>query len=743
MYPVSQQYKEYLKEKFMPTWYRSRVVIGAVNQEAQSHSTIQNDGLTVYSNTDILEDVSTKERYACYERDHIRVDGSFSFLPDHEYKWTGITSEVISDGQGYIDLCLKITCSLDVPLSIKGITIVFPEDVHAVDFDILDKEKNIQLSYTGNQEKDFISTDVYILDKTIYLHIKKLNRPFYRYRQMSMKFGTALVFETEKIKSISYEETMQLISTGLYTLDISVAVDNTDRHYDIENPSSQINFLEQAQQMETYLSIKLPSGKDEQIKLCTTYLSDWTAKSDQAVFKGTDRFNFLNGTYDKDVYHPQPVSLYDKAVEVLKDAGLQDDEFLLDIYLKSVRTRNPLPAVTHKECLQLIANAGRCVLKQDREGRISILSSFIPDMSVQSDDQMVYSNLKHLLEDTRKEVYAGFEQDFITMDGKMRFLPYASFEDAGYVSKSLSDNACMYSSKPHLLLDFEAPANLFTINISFGQEISSDFIVSTYLDEAAVETIAFTGNTQKEFMYAYMFKKCNRVLITFVRSQKPLQRCYVNKINFDLVTDKHLYLDDISNGTLEGTKLETVRQLDMVKTVYTPAGEVTTDEVKVTKSAGDDPETVISFSDPLYDAHLLNGSEDITRNSSAWNVTARLSVPESGSIEHVLQLAGRKLNLTKQTIIFALNPTGAVKSVENPLIDDSILALDAGSWVAEYLKSDREYTFDYIHGDASLESGDIIHQDTRTAEIQSQICEHSLSISGSMNGTLKTRKVVK
>ena len=743
MYPVSQQYKEYLKQKFMPTWYRSKVVLGAINQEAQDHSTVSRDDITVYSNTDILEDKMTNERYACYERDHIRVDGSFSFLPKTGYKWTGITSEEISDAKGAIDVSLKITSSLDIPLSIKGITIVFPEDVYAVDFDILDKERNILVSFNENQLVNFISTEVYTFDSILYLHIKKLNRPHYRFRILSLKFGTALVFESDEIQSITYQETLQLISTGLYAMDMSVMVDNQDGQYDMEIPSSQINFLEQSQLMETYLSIELPSGREEQIKLCTTYLSDWSAKNDKAVFRGTDRFNFMNGTYDKDIYHPMPVSLYDKAVEVLNDVGLKSNEYILDIYLKNIMTRNPLPVATHKECLQLIANAGRCVLKQDRDGRISILSSFIPEIDIHSDDKTIYSNLQNLLEDNKKEVYADFEQDFITMDGKMRFLPGTSFKDTGYVSSSISNADCMYTSKPHLLLDLEAPANLFSININFGQEIASDFIISTYFDEAPVETISFTGNKNKTFQYAYMFKECNRVLVTFTKSCKPIQRCYVDMISFDLVTDKKLEHDDISKGSMEGTKLEAIKQLNMIRTVYTPATDITTEEVRVTKTVGDDPETVISFSDPMYEARVLDASKDITIKSSAWNVTVNLPVPLSGSIEYVLQLSGRKLNKTQQTLIFALNPTGTVKIVENPLIGDSELAKDAGKWIAEYLRSDRTYSFGYLHGDASLETGDIIHQENRSADIQTQIYEHSLSISGSMSGTLKTRKVIK
>lgn len=743
MYPVSNEFKNYLKEKYMPTWYRSKVVLGAIHQAAQKYAAIQNDNLTDYSSLDILEDLSTNEYYASYEKDHLRVDGSFLFLPKANFKWTGITSEALSDENSNINVMVRITSSAGTPLSIKGITLLFTDDVYAVDFKLLDKNRNVMLSYTKNPNGRFVGNEVYTFDSVMYLHITKLNKPYCRFRLMSLKFGVAVVFESSKIKSLSCKETLQLISTELYALDMSVTIDNQDRQYDIENPSSEINFLEQAQQMDTWLSIELPSGIVEEIKLCTSYLSEWKSNNETATFKGTDRFNFMDGVYEKDIYEPAGVSLYDKAVKVLQDAGLEDDEYVIDSYLKTVMTKNPLPAGSHKECLQLIANAGRCVMKQDRNGNIVLSTSFVPEVEVRSEDKAIYSNLDHLFDENAKETYATFEQDFTTLDGEMKFLPkHCDYYDAGYVSASISGEYCMYTSKPHLLLEFEAPTSLYSIHIRFGQEIASDFIITTYIDDAQVETIAFTSNKDKDFIHQYMFKECNKMLITFTKSSKPRQKTYVHMISFDTVTDKYITVNDISRGTLEGTKLETIKQLNMVRTIYTPAVEITTEEVRVTKNANDEKETVVSYSDPMYKAQVFNGTSDITKRSSAWNVEVDLDVSATGSIEYVLQLKGRKLNLTQQTIVYPLNATGVIKTVENPLIDGGY-DMKVGEWIADYLKSDREYNLSYAHGDPSLETGDIIHQENRFNENETQIYNHELSIAGAVSGKLNTRKVVR
>ena len=51
--------------------------------------------------------------------------------------------------------------------------------------------------------------------------------------------------------------------------------------------------------------------------------------------------------------------MYDLAVLVLTDAGLDPEEYWLDGYLDNVIVYNPLPVVTHKEALQIIAKRGQ------------------------------------------------------------------------------------------------------------------------------------------------------------------------------------------------------------------------------------------------------------------------------------------------------------------------------------------------------------------------------------------------
>ena len=49
------------------------------------------------------------------------------------------------------------------------------------------------------------------------------------------------------------------------------------------------------------------------------------------------------------------------------------------------------------EITKIIANAGRCVLSTDRQKRIHIQSSFVPDMSIMVNNQTDYSNIENVL----------------------------------------------------------------------------------------------------------------------------------------------------------------------------------------------------------------------------------------------------------------------------------------------------------------------------------------------------------
>ena len=226
------------------------------------------------------------------------------------------------------------------------------------------------------------------------------------------------------------------ISEELPSIDFDATVDNQDRAYDIENEESSVNFLEIGQSIEAVYGQALDNGSIEWIPGVTLFLKKWSADDDEMSFSASDRFDSMDGTYYRGNYHKDGISLYDCADDVLQDAGVDSRDYWLDPYLKEVMIVNPIPVVAHKEALQLIANAGRCVLYQDRTGKIYLKSSFLPDMTASSDNEAYFSHAAAVLEKEAKDAYALTGRDYTVSDGSVYFLPKEQ-EGAAYLNTCL------------------------------------------------------------------------------------------------------------------------------------------------------------------------------------------------------------------------------------------------------------------------------------------------------------------
>ena len=127
--------------------------------------------------------------------------------------------------------------------------------------------------------------------------------------------------------------------------------------------------------LKSKVSITLDEGTVEWNQIATTYLKDWKSQKGIVSFTATDRleqmedeYSLANRIYDR--------TAYEEAESIFADARLQPDEYYIDEYLNDVPLHNPMPNGTHKECLQLLANACRCIIRQDENGVIRIMANF-------------------------------------------------------------------------------------------------------------------------------------------------------------------------------------------------------------------------------------------------------------------------------------------------------------------------------------------------------------------------------
>ena len=123
------------------------------------------------------------------------------------------------------------------------------------------------------------------------------------------------------------------------------------------------------------------------------------------------------------MYRENGISLYDLAVDVFTDAHIEETDYFIDPYLKNEIVYNPMPVVSHREALQIIANAGRCTLSIDRDEKIHIQSSFVPKDTLSVNNKTDFSMIKDLTKDIEKQDYAMCSLDYSAVDDTMYFLP--------------------------------------------------------------------------------------------------------------------------------------------------------------------------------------------------------------------------------------------------------------------------------------------------------------------------------
>lgn len=418
MYNVSQAYKESMRHPVINHSYM-KVMLGLINQEAQMSAQVENQSqYTVYSEFPTLftkNDIGNM--YATYEQDFWKADGSMYFLPKSttNYRKNGLITEDLFTSNLLIEFAFGYGAS-----DIRGLTIQFGHN-YPTQFTVITSD-DTEYQFENNSEK-FETEQVFENTDSLTLRIEAMNVPNNRVRIYYVKFGLGLEYDNEWIMSADSSSVLSAINESLPEINFSVTLRNDDQRFNVDNPSSEINFLETGQEMSVLYGYELNDGNIEWMQLHTLLVSEWSADDSQATIKAVDRFKYMSEKYYKGIYYDNGISLYDLAELVLEDAGIERKDYYLDSYLKNVIIHNPLPNSTHKEVLQIIANAGRCIMDYDRYGRIRIYSAFIPEYTISSNNEEYYSNVENVLEDTEKIHYASYTQNFWCADSSMYFLP--------------------------------------------------------------------------------------------------------------------------------------------------------------------------------------------------------------------------------------------------------------------------------------------------------------------------------
>ena len=736
MQKVSKEYKTSMKDSLRERAY-IMLSFGLVNQEAQSKAKIDSGDFTYYSNKNNLfgqRDDSTI--YATLEENFTKVDGSMFFLPrkndgDGYYDTGLIGANLVSAAQYVLTINLH-TAAIDF----RGLTINFGEN-YPVDFDIVSSQGQV-IEFRDNDTGDWSTEEV--LENTTYVRFifYTMKNPQSRLRIYSIRFGYGLVYYNDSVMSSQLDSYVSPIGADVPQIDFSVTLKNYDKYFNVDNPKSAINFLETGQEMDIYYGYHLPESDEiEWIRGNHLLCSEWESDDFTATIRCQDVFRSMDSEYFKGTYTAAGISYYDLAEAVLRDAG--QTSYYIDPRLKHLYTKNPLPRVKHKEALQIIANACRCVLSQTRLGQIQIKSNFAPDAAASANAQESYSNVANILNGEDKDEYATLATNYTVADGTMFFLPRngVSSLNTGFVSQAVSGADCKFSTNPVVTIVQEAQCLYHGVKFTFGNALPAAFTIRTYNNGELVEEYENEDEITKVMVILHDFDDFDTMEIEFTETAEPYNRIVLNSFAFGDITDFTMTRNDMTSSP-KAIKQELIKEVIVPCYSYqngTQEESLVSEDVTV-KSG--DVETFY-VGEPSYNFRVLlnEATSGVTITASgSYYVTVRFSVTGTYRFE----ILGYRYKIVERYSTITLHARGKSVKWENPLMSDMTMAQDLAEWLAEYYSSGIEYEYD-TRGFPEIDSNDIVYQENEFHEgMKVNIYRQTLTFNQAFGGKVVARR---
>lgn len=739
MQKVSKAYKESMKSSLRERAY-IMISFGLINQEAQAKASVEEGDFAYYANAkNVLGEKRDDTVYATLEENFTRVDGSMFFLPRENQSGAYLDTGIISD-KLLTESVFELTINLNIAaIDFKGITINFGEN-YPINFDMVSSSGQI-IEFRGNDQAVFSTEEVLTNTTQVKLVFYTMKNPQSRVRIYSIRFGYGLVYYNRDVMNSSLESYVSPIGADIPQIDFTVQLKNYDRYFNVDNPKSAINYLETGQEMDIMYGYQLPGSEEiEWIQGNHLLCSEWESDDNTATIRCQDIFRNMDSEYYKGMYNSVGVSYYELAEAVLRDAGLTD--YYIDPQLKTLFTKNPLPRVQHKEALQIIANACRCVLSQTRFGTIRIKSNFVPEASARADTQAAYSNADKIMDDTVKDEYASLNTNYTTADEKMFFLPRdlsGKTFNTGFISAELSDGNGLFESNPMVTVEQKVACMYYGVKFVFGNALPAEFIIRTYNDGQLVTEYKVSADEIERVTILHIdLDDFDTMKIEFTKTAEPYNRIVLNNFSFGDITDFTMTRTDMTSSP-KAIKQELIKEV--VVPCYSYQNDIQEDnlvgeEVEVT--AGDVQTFFIDEPSYGFRAALEDTEGGVTiEDWGNYYITVKFSVTGT----YRLEIYGHRYKIVERYAIKTLNNRGKTIKWENPMISDMGMANDLAEWLGDYYASSIEYEYS-TRGNPEIDANDIVYQENEFySDMKVNIYRHTINFKQSFSGQVTARRM--
>lgn len=385
METVTSAWKEVQSQQLLNESY-IEISFAITDPDAITDATASDNGALSIADTAsiVSQDEKSIVPYATLEENLWLLDGSRRFIPASNQGDNGYIGNLLSDENCAFTTnpVIDVQFSTNHDVLIPGVTIVWGTayDEYARAFTV-SAYKGTALVAQKQITDNTSVTSIVQMDIKDYDHIRveivKWCLPHHRARIARLFIGIEKVYTKSDVLEYQHEQDVDPIGATAPINKMTFAIDNSDDAYDPNNTSGLSKYLIERQRIQVKYGLKMNDGSIRYIRGGVFYLSEWEAPQNgiKASFTGRDLLEFMQKPYVKGFYTASGTSLYDLADSVFNEANLplNDDgtkKWVIDNSLKTITTVAPLPMSPLSECLQYIAQAGRCVLYSDRAGML-------------------------------------------------------------------------------------------------------------------------------------------------------------------------------------------------------------------------------------------------------------------------------------------------------------------------------------------------------------------------------------
>lgn len=335
-----------------------------------------NNGSTYYSDHESILDISDKShpKYATLEQNMWSLDGSLSLLPNSSpYGDTGYVSEA---AEPIVALSLPEVRSQPIP----GITVTwssaYGEYATRCRVTAYNNDRVVS-SQEFNNDSVESTFEMSIADyNKVTVEILEWVHPDHRARIEKLYLGVVQTYTRRDLISYKHSQTADLLSAELPKNSINFSLDNSTGVWNPENPVGNVKYLADRQEITVRYGFKI-NGSVEWIKAGTFWISEWETPSNglEANFTARDLIEFMSDVYTG----PRKGTLYEIATAAITQAEIPatadgSPRYYISDDLKSYNTdfSENVEEYTIAVILQMCANAGCCVIRQDRNGILRI-----------------------------------------------------------------------------------------------------------------------------------------------------------------------------------------------------------------------------------------------------------------------------------------------------------------------------------------------------------------------------------